>query len=415
MNAAVSQRALLGWLLLSALSPSLTSCQERSQAPLVFTVGDIQAVHTEVTIGKRPVQGEQRLSDGDVVVTGPDGRARLRLDDGTIVAVDAATRFTLHGSKLELETGRVFVQGGSAARTEVSLRGASTTVAASAAAFESQGQRAKVYCAQGELMLNASGSQLRVESGETATLEGKSNRVVPEKAFEDWTGGLAVPWTSPLGERSAIPNARAMNDRSDPGTDLVIRSQQVSVGIDGELAVTKTRTTYFNGGSSSQHAKLQLSLPGGAIVRGVTRSVGGNTSSAHLQAAHQSQGLGAALEFAGGGWLSGDLGSVPAGQTLDFELEYAEWLPSRAGRAAYRFPMAADKTGVVGELSVEVDTTRTKSPFLTASAGSTVKDGTVRYRRADVRPTGDLVVELSPNVVRPSAARAYVVSAPRAT
>ncbi len=257
--------------------------------------------------------------------------------------------------------------------------------------------------------------QLRVASGETATLDGKNNRVAPEKAFEDWTGGLAVPWTSPLGERSAIPNARALNDRSDPGTDLVIRSQQVSVGIDGELAVTKTRTTYFNGGSASQHAKLQLSLPGGAIVRRVTRSVSGTTSAANLQAAHAAEGVGAALEFAGGGWLSGDLGGVPAGQTLDFELEYAEWLPTRGSRATYRFPMAADKTGLVGELSVEVDATRSKSPFFTASAGSTVKDGTVHYRQADVRPTGDLVVELSPNVVRPNAARAYVVNGPRPT
>jgi len=399
----------------STLSPALVSCRGNAQAPLVFTVGDIRAVHADVTASKRPVQGEQRLSDGDSVATGPDGRARLRLDDGTIVAVDGATRFTLHGSKLELETGRVFVQGGVAARTEVTLRGASTTVAASAAAFDSKDQKATVYCAQGELMLNVAGRQVRVSSGETASLDGKNSSVAPEKAFEDWTGGLAVPWVSSLGERSAIPNARAMKDRSDPGTDLVIRSQKVVVDIDGELAVTKTRTTYFNGGSAAQHAKLQLSLPTSAIVRGVTRSIGGNTSAANLQAAHENGGLGAGLEFASGGWLSGDLGSVPAGQTLDFELEYAEWLPTRGDRATYRFPMAeGSKTSTIGELSVEVDTTRSKTPFLTASADSVVKDGTIRYRQADVRPTGDLVVELSPNVVRPKAARAYVVNAPRA-
>ena len=209
-------RAALGslLLLLPVLSPALVSCKG-TQAPLVFTVGDIRAVHADVTVGKRPVQGEQRLSDGDSVATGPDGRARLRLDDGTIVAVDAATRFTLHGSKLELETGRVFVQGGVAARTEVTLRGASTTVASSAAAFDSNGQKATVYCAQGELMLTASGSQLRVGSGETASLDGNSHSVAPEKAFEDWTGGLAVPWTSPLGEHSAIPNARAVRRNRD--------------------------------------------------------------------------------------------------------------------------------------------------------------------------------------------------------
>src|SRR5690606_14441246 len=149
---------------------------------------------------------------------------------------------------------------GVAARTEVTLRGASTTVAGSAVAFDAKGPKAKVYCARGELMLNASGKQLRVASGETATIDGQSSSVAPEKAFEDWTGGLAVPWSSPLGERSAIPQARAFQQPTDTGSDLVIRSQKVAVQIDGELAVTRARTTYFNGGSSAGHAKLRVAL-----------------------------------------------------------------------------------------------------------------------------------------------------------
>ena len=71
---------------------------------------------------------EARISDGDQVKTGPDGRARVRLDDGTLVAVDARTTFALKGNRLTLETGRIFVQGGRAARTEVTLGSASTTV-----------------------------------------------------------------------------------------------------------------------------------------------------------------------------------------------------------------------------------------------------------------------------------------------
>jgi len=49
------QPALLGSLLLCALSPAFVSCKGRSQAPLVFTIGDIQAVHADVTVSTRVV------------------------------------------------------------------------------------------------------------------------------------------------------------------------------------------------------------------------------------------------------------------------------------------------------------------------------------------------------------------------
>lgn len=390
------------------------SQNNRGAPPPFFTVGDIRAVHAEVTVSGRPTQGERRLSDGDSVATGPDGRARVRLDDGTLVAIDGATRFTLHGNRLSLETGRLFVQGGPLARTEVALGNATTLVSSSAVAFESKGEAAKIYCAQGELVVN-SGVTTRVASGETAVIEKQGVRVAPEKAFDDWTGGLAVPWTGPLGDKSAIPVILAGNGGADPGAPLVVRAHKLSVSVDGELAVSHLHTTYFNGSVAASRAVVRLALPPGAILTRVSRRSGATVTDATLAVAaspsRTTAGAWPGIEWAGGGWLQGDLGSVASGDTLELDLEYSEWLPTRDGRSTYRFPMAGgDEPAIIGELGAELDATRAQAAIVSASAGAMIAERKVTFRRADARPTGDLVVELAPRLVRENAARAYVMA-----
>ena len=46
--------------------------------------------------------------------------------------------------------------------------------------------------------------------------------------------------------------------------------------------------------------------------------------------------------------------------------------------------------------------------LLSASPGVTARRGGIDFRRADVRPTGDLVVELEPSVVKRGEVRAYI-------
>src|SRR5690606_10927161 len=118
------------------------------------------------------------------------------------------------------------------------------------------------------------------------------------------------------------------------------------------------------------------------------------------------------LEWAGAGWLRGELAGVEAGKTLELELEYVQWLQLRGGRAAYRYPMDGGREPpLVGEIAIDVETARTESPFLTVSAGASIDEHkVVRFRQADTRPTGDLVIELAPRVVQPGVARAYVQS-----
>ena len=377
------------------------------------TVGDLRSLHAEVLVRGEEVRGTARLRDGDDVKTGPGGRARIRLDDGTIVIVDGDATLTLRGERLTLARGRIFVQAGAASRTEVALRDAVTTVVSSAAAFDAdEGARGapKAYCARGELVLTTAGKSVHVPSGETATLSQGSAKVAPEAAFDDWTGGLAVPWSGERAPASAIAELWGNGGAADPGAPLVVRSEKVDVAIEGELALTRTRTTYFNGSDRDVVADVRMALPEGAIVSRVARLEDGNSSEqeASLGTGNRNTSQGSRLEWAGGGWLRGQLLNIRAGASVDLLVEYVEWLPEKGGRATYRFPMASEvESPMVGGLEVHVGS-QAAAQWLSASTGAMLAGGAIELRKADVRPTGDLVVELIPSVVRPGVARAYV-------
>lgn len=372
------------------------------------TVGDIKALHAEITVHGREVRGDARLHDGDDVKTGPDGRARLRLDDGTVLVVDGNTEISLKKERVVVARGRVFVQAGATARTEVALRDSVTRVVSAAAAFEASESVGKVYCARGELVATIGGRSAHVQSGETATLMGAEAKVAPETAFDDWTGGLAVPWSGEKSPASAIAELwGGMGD--DPGAPLVVRSAKVETTIDGEVALTRMRTSYFNGSDRDVSADVRMALPEGAIVTQVARTnEGSDERKAVVGVGIRGGALGDRLEWAGGGWLRGTLTNVGAGTSVELSVDYVEWLPQKDGHATYRFPMASDiEAPMVGGLDVRV-TSVSPAKWLSVSSGAKVVSGAIELHRADVRPTGDLVVELEPAVVRSKAARAYV-------
>jgi len=377
------------------------------------TVGDLRTLHAEVLVRGHEVRGTARLRDGDDVKTAPGGRARIRLDDGTLVIVDGSSELTLRGERLTLARGRLFVQAGAASRTEVAIRDAVTTVVSSAAAFDAdEGARGapKVYCARGELVLTTGNKSVHVPSGETATLAQGAAKVAPEAAFDDWTGGLAVPWSGERAPASAIAELWGGTGDADPGAPLVVRSEKVDVAVEGELALTRTRTTYFNGSDRDLTADVRLALPQGAIVSRVARLDEGSSTEnlATFGTGNRSQSASSRLEWAGGGWLRGTLMGIRAGSSVELVVEYVEWLAEKDGRATYRFPMASEvESPMVGGLEVRV-ASQAAAQWLSASSGAMVVGGAIELRRADVRPTGDLVVELVPSVVRAGVARAYI-------
>src|SRR5258708_37062274 len=69
------------------------------------TIGEIEAVHPDVRIGSRDVRGIARFAGGELVATGPDGRGRVRLDDGTTLVLDRSPSFFWTPAGLTVEAG----------------------------------------------------------------------------------------------------------------------------------------------------------------------------------------------------------------------------------------------------------------------------------------------------------------------
>ncbi len=105
------------------------------------------------------------------------------------------------------------------------------------------------------------------------------------------------------------------------------------------------------------------------------------------------------LEWAGEGWLRGNLPSVPSGATTVVEVEYTEWLdpkPSGSGLLVqYRYPMAAaSDPPLIGEFSARVDAGPSHPKAIASGYGVIPKGNVVELRRPDFRPSADLVVDV---------------------
>lgn len=397
-----------------------TSQGSAGSSSVQATIADVRAIHHDVVVvrsndAKEQIAGLARVGDGEQVTTSEHGRARVQTDSGTLFVLDGNAAIRLSTTGTQLERGRLFVDAPRAAQTKVELGRVSTIVSGARASF-THTEQTSVYCAEGELVLVSGNTQTRVASGETAHVVGSDVKVIAEKAFDDWTGGLAVPWSSEVGSRSAIPELRALSSDTDPGSPLVTRSHEVSVEIQGELAFTRSRTTYFNGGSASQRLRAQLALPNDAILTRVNK-LGTHEIAAQVaigdgpSISAREQALG--LEWAGDGYLSGELGAIGAGEVLVLELDYVEWLPrgndASSQARVYRYPLQSNPSlPPVGMLSIRLEAKDSAVRWSSANAGATLGDSTqvLQFRQADVNPTGDFVAEVThPTSAR---ARAYV-------
>jgi hypothetical protein len=156
------------------------------------TVADLSVVHPGVKVSDVERRGLSRLAEKSVVATDSEGRARLRLDDGTRPgrSLDEARGGI---DEIQLESGRLFVLGVSGARSKLKLGEAVVRTPAGNIGLEKTDGGGRVYAANEEIVVEAGGQEHKVRSGESATIQGSAVTVAPEKAFDDWTGGLAAP------------------------------------------------------------------------------------------------------------------------------------------------------------------------------------------------------------------------------
>lgn len=389
------------------------------------TVADVQPVHVGVSLAGLQVRKLQRVVDGSVVETADDGRARVRLDDGTSLVVAGNTKLAISAGKVTIEKGRVFVLGAEGARTEVILGDARVMIAGAHAAIRRTPEDGKtvVYAASGEVAVTTGGKDSTAQTGESATISGTDVKVAPERSFDDWTGGLASPWGA-SGKPSRAVGELWGRDKDAPvsevGTPLTIRSQNVEARVVGESVQTVVTTTFFHAGDREVDGDFRMAIPEDAIVAGFGVGNGGEPEDATIELAAREGATeatpGSKLEWAGDGWVRGMVPGISPGALVTVTLRYVEWLQpedrGRVGRTlSYRYPLAGEAAPpIVGEFSARIDATAVNPLAVWPGQGASVKGGELELRKSDFRATADLVTELEVAPFR-TPARMYIASA----
>ncbi|HYQ15227.1 MAG TPA: VIT domain-containing protein, partial [Polyangiaceae bacterium] len=326
-----------------------------AQSALSGTLADLKPVHAGVTVGSERVQWLRRLSLGERVVTDHDGRARLRLDDGSAAVLDRDTALVVTAKGFKLEQGRAHLTSPTGSHPLIELGGLQVLPSGGSAGLELRGAKISVFSADSELTVRGpDGKEQHVGSGETARLLDGVVKVAPERAYDDWTRGLAQPWAARGAPRRSLGeiwgSAAGAEAAGSAGSPLTIRSHSVSAQIDRELARTSCQTVFFNAGSSEVNGDFRIALPPGALVSGFAVERGGQRQVGQIAlAARDREELaapGGVLEWAGDGWLRGNVTGIASGEELKVEVSYVEWLSPRAHGAGqlvqYRYPLVGD-------------------------------------------------------------------------
>lgn len=379
------------------------TCSAPRATTVHATVADLSPVHTGISVSSKSVGALSRLAAGDVVKTDADGRARVRVDDGTTYIVDRNTRFTVDESgSVKLDEGRVFAQSPASVKSTLTVSGLTVHLSGGNAGIETHNGEASVYAAGSELSVTQGTEEHKVASGESVHWAQNKLEIAPERAYDDWTFGLASPWAAHGEPRRALGELWG-GGPGQPSSPLTIRSHAITASVERELARTHTETSFFNGGSDAVNGDFRFALPPGAVVSRFAVSRGSGTEEGQIALSSRTGSVPYSsvplLEWAGEGWLRGSVPSLAPGQTVQVILEYVEWLAPRTEGGhtfvEYRYPLVGEGDApLIGEFSAHLEAGKSSPISISASAGSTQSEASVDLRRSDFRPAADWVVTI---------------------
>lgn len=385
------------------------SAHRATGSSLAATLADLKPVHAGVAVDGERVQWLRRVSLGERIATDDDGRARLRLDDGTSAVLDRRTALLVTAKGFKLEQGRAHLTTPSGAHPLIELGGVQVLSSGGSVGLELRGGKLSVFSADSELTVRGpDAKEQRVGAGETARLGQGALKVAPERAYDDWTRGLARPWAARGAPRRSLGELwGSVEGGSEPagsaGSPLTIRSHSVTARVERELAKTSLSSVFFNAGSSNVSGDFRIALPPGALVssfaleRSGVRQVGQVALAARGK--EELTSAGGVLEWAGDGWLRGTLPNIGSGEELKVEVSYVEWLSPRlrgeSQLVQYRYPLVGDaEAPLIGDFVARIDASPTSPTAVAAGYGAASEDGVVSVHRSDFRPSADLVVDI---------------------
>ena len=395
------------------LSPLCLFLACQKLPPPQSTVASVEASRDGATVSRSgavsPIVRHERLEAGNEVVT-PDGvRASLYLDAGAWVLLDQGSSLVLLNDGVQIKTGRAFIDARVAQEVPVVAGTVSLSAQRASLAVTMVEGGAKVFCASGQAAWKAGEKAGRLESGLTLIVQGSEAKQTAQALWDDFTMGLAEPGPMRPLEPAGVGqlSARQPSALGTARTPLIVRSHEVAVSIEADLATTTVEQTFFNPRSEYLEGLYTVRLPENAILERFSVGDGDETprSGQILPMGQEaSTQFAASLEWAGAGRYRGLVRSIAPGKVRRIVLRYREWLPHLtypgAVKRTYVYPMgqtAQQQIGSVanlGEFSLTVDVSRAGAARLQAGLGAQLENNLVTLRRSDFRPTADFALDL---------------------
>ncbi len=395
------------------LTVSCLSCRKQAPppAPTVALLQPIRGDSKLIRNGYAITVGQiHRLEKGTAVQTAVDSRAAVTLDNGAFALLDHNTDLAIELNTLTLNRGRVWIDTSKASATKLFAPGGELSAEGAGFAVElDRKKKLSVYCGAGELTFRSNKGNGRLRQGETLIFfDAAPPKVRPEALWHDWTGGLAVPrvrTTLPVSQIGMLAG-RVREQHGTARLPLPIRSHEVKVKIQNDLAVTEVVQAFFNARSEHLEAEYRIRLPIAAIVAEFAVDTGNGFQQARVvEVGINDRGEpiwddnparhGSVLTYESAERLRARIFPVDPGATIRVKLRYTEWLQRRGDTRTYVYPMGAEGSSpLLSEFTLQVDTSADSAGAYRAGMGAEVKGRTIVLRHSDFTPRADFYLDL---------------------
>jgi len=379
--------------------------------------------HLDVSVATlRPVRGETRVADqiaaplarvgdGEPMVVAAGAQARLFLDTGPRLLLDAGSQVQIAADgTMRLDAGRIFVdvrEGEQLTLTtpkgELRLSTASVSVLANDSGVE-------VYLVRGDVAYTSGQARGEVGEGQRLKLGDGAPEVSPEGLFTDWTGGLSQAGPAGSGpEGVGTLVGRIPDAYGQARWPLSIRRLDVRVRIIHDLAITEVDQEFFNPASETVEGLYAFRTPEGAVLSRFAVDRDGRLVDGYIREKAQARRAyeqqvyrgstedPALLEWDAPGSYRARIYPIAPGETRRVVVTYAEWIqrPAPGASRLYRYPMGGDRPPHVQELSFSADLSEAGVNHVRAGAALRVDGSRVLLRQSDITPRADLWLELT--------------------
>ncbi len=378
-------------------------------APTVLTARLIrgEATTTRDSVSA-PIEREARIETGATLATDSVARLLMDLDAGGFALLDRDSSLLVSLETLTLSDGRLWLDLREGNDIAVVAGEGRVLVADAAASIAIVDGGAEVYCARGELRFVKGETEDTLSAGERVVLGAGEVDPRPVRVWDDWTGGLADPAPEDPFDAGPIGALRGRTENSIgvAHRDLSLRSHEVRTSIQGDYAITEVVQTFFNGVDATLEGEWRMRIPEEAILRDFAVDTGhGSLIDAAVGTLSIGDGYAirpvthiqheARLAWDGPGRLRARVRSIAPGQVIRVRVRYGEWIPREGDTRRYRLPLhGTGPTPLVGELTLDIDTTASGAGALRSGLGAELRSGHVVFRESDARPSADFVLDL---------------------